>query len=123
MNAKQLAIGGVLTMDNETKEILQLILNGQEELKQNVNELKQDVSVLKQDVSVLKQDVSGLKQNMQNINLKLENVVEPKIQLIYENQIDTIEHNQKAKTQENRIENLENDVFALKYAFKSLKQG
>lgn len=116
MNAKQLAIGGVLTMDNETKEILQLILNGQEELKQNVNELKQDVSVLKQ-------DVSGLKQNMQNINLKLENVVEPKIQLIYENQIDTIEHNQKAKTQENRIENLENDVFALKYAFKSLKQG
>lgn len=89
-------------MDNETKEMLKLLLKGQEELRQGQEELRQNVN---------------------SINLKLENVIEPKIQLIYENQINIIDYNKKAEQQENRIENLENDVFALKYAFKALKQG
>lgn len=96
-------------MDIETKEILQLILKGQEELKL--------------EVSGLKQEVSGIKQDIQSINIKLENTIEPKLQLIYENQVNIINQNKELELQNIRIRNLETDVSALKYAFKALKQS
>lgn len=94
-------------MDNETKEMLQLILSEVTSIKQGQEELKQDVSSLKQDV--------------QKINFKLENDVEPKLQLVYENQVNIIENNKQLDGFKNNLENINTDVFALKIAVKQLQ--
>lgn len=96
-------------MDNETKKILQLILDKVSSLEEGQQKLAQDVNDLKQDVGA--------------INLKLENVIEPKLQLIYENQVKVIYNEKKLNIQDKRIEKLETDVSSLQYAFKLLTQG
>ncbi len=96
-------------MDNETKEVLQLIL-------EKVSSLDSKVSSLEKGQQKLIQDVNA-------INLNLENIIEPKLQLIYENQVNVIENEKVLKLQNKRIEKLETDVSALQYAFKALKQG
>jgi hypothetical protein len=54
----------VLVVLEKMENNIEIIAEGQIDLKNDVSVLKQDVSVLKQDVSVLKQDVSVLKQDV-----------------------------------------------------------
>lgn len=96
-------------MDNETKEMLQLILS--------------KVTSLENDMSTVKQDLSEVKQLATKTAVVQETEIANKIQLIYENQINIIEHNEILRKQDTRIENLEDDVFSLKNAFDSLKQA
>lgn len=58
-------------MDNETKEILNLLLNkvtaieaGQVKLEKDISGLKQDMTEVKQDISGLKSEVSEIKENV-----------------------------------------------------------
>ena len=48
-------------------ELLKLILQTQQETKQDIQEIKEDVSGLKEDVSGLKEDVAVLKQDMSDV--------------------------------------------------------
>lgn len=106
-------------MDIELKETLGLILNKISNLEQGQNELRQDFTELRGDVNELRKDVNELREGQNRINLKLENIIEPRLQLIYENQVNIIEQNKKFEEHEVRIEILETDVFALKNVCKA----
>ena len=154
----------VINMDNETKEILQLILSevsvlkqGQENISARLDSIEQlatktaitqekmgnkiaemDVKVdgMGNKIAEMGNKIAEMDSKMEEMGTRLdsieqlatktaivqENDVANKIQLIYENQISIIENNNKLTKHDNRIDNLENDVFALKYAFKALKQ-
>lgn len=87
-------------MDNETKEMLQLILNK---------------------VSSLEKEVSDVKQLATKTAIIQENEVAKKIQLIYENQVTIIDNNKQLDGIKNNLENVNVDVFALKMAVKQLQ--
>ena len=46
------------------REMLELIIKNQQEMKQDVDEIKKDVAGLKQDVNGIKQEVDGIKQDV-----------------------------------------------------------
>lgn len=102
----------MIIIDIELKETLGLILNKISNLEQGQNELRQDFTELRG-------DVNELREGQNRINLKLENIIEPRLQLIYENQVNIIEQNKKFEEHEVRIEILETDVFALKNVCKA----
>ena len=159
-------------MDNDTKEMFQLLINTQDKISKRLDEMGGRLDSIEQlatktaltqaemndrldsieqlatktaltqvemndrldemggrlDEMSNKQDEMGgrldsIEQLAKKTAVVQENDVADKIQLIYENQISIIDSNKKIANQDNRIENLENDVFALKYAFKALKQG
>ena len=64
-------MGGVC-VDNETKEILQLILKGQEELKQEISGVKKEVSSVKEEVASVKQEVASVKREVANVKQEVE---------------------------------------------------
>lgn len=116
----------MIIIDIELKETLGLILNkisnleqGQNELRQDFTEMRKDVNELREGQKQLRKDVNELREGQNRINLKLENIIEPRLQLIYENQVNIIEQNKKFEEHEVRIEILETDVFALKNVCKA----
>lgn len=106
-------------------------------VKQDLSEMRQDVSNVRQDLSQVQEETSNVKQGLSEmrqelsstralvakIALKQENEVLPKLQLLYENQSQIIDEHKAMTNLERKVEVLEDEVFALKTAFKELKKA
>ena len=65
--------------------------------------------------------LDSVQQELQRVAITQENEVLPKLQLVYENQIQVIDEHNAMSNLEKKVEVLEDDVFALKAALKELK--
>ncbi len=89
-------------MDIETKEILTLILDKLDNMDTKIDNLETKVDKL---------DV-----RLSNVEVKLENEIDPKLQLLYENQISIIDQNKRFNEIDEKIEVMQTDIFVLKNA-------
>ena len=55
-------------IDDEIMSMFAQLLQGQTEMKQDINDMKQDITGMKQDITGMKQDISGLKAGLQEVN-------------------------------------------------------
>ena len=67
--------------------------------------------------------MEALEDSLQHVSVVQENEVLPKLQLLYENQSQIIDEHKAMTNLERKVEVLEDEVFALKTAFKELKKA
>ncbi|MEG1427552.1 MAG: hypothetical protein RSC76_07675, partial [Oscillospiraceae bacterium] len=90
-------------------------------LKTDVAGLKTDVAGLKTDVSNLKSDMAEVKDELRRVATVQENTVLPRLQLLYENQVEIIAERRARDKLEHRIVVLEDDIFAVKEVIREQK--
>lgn len=80
-------------------------------LKQDVRDMKQDIQGLKQESRDMKQDIQNIKQDIRKINLRIENEINPNINLILENYVPASKRYEDAS---DKIEAMQADIDLLK---------
>ncbi|MBC5708074.1 hypothetical protein H8S75_08930 [Hungatella sp. L12] len=80
-------------------------------LKQDVRDMKQDIQELKQESRDMKQDIQNIKQDIRKINLRIENEINPNINLILENYVPA---SKRYEDTSDKIEAMQADIDLLK---------
>ena len=82
-----------------------------QELKQESRDMKQDIQELKQESRDMKQDIQNIKQDIRKINLRIENEINPNINLILENYVPA---SKRYEDTSDKIEAMQADIDLLK---------
>ena len=101
-------------------------MTDQEILRAMIETLKpiqQQLVDMQQELRQVSTTQDTMQQELRQVALAQENEVLPKLNLVYENQVQIIEEHKAMSNLEKKVEVLEDDVFALKAAFKELKRA
>lgn len=102
----------------ENQEILHLILNKLGNLEQGQVKLEQGLAEVKADVAKLNVKVDKLEVEVTQIKIKLENVIEPSVKTICENQMKIIDSNKQLERIENNVETNTSNISILNIVVK-----
>lgn len=103
-------------------EILELIYNDMQEMKQDMQGMKQDIKGLQQNVLEVNQRVSDIDNNVTDIKLTLENEIRVNIQRVAEGHLDLSRNMHEVMKPSNEIEMLAIKVRMLETDMREIKQ-
>lgn len=108
-------------LNNKVDEIEQNMNSGFSVVDQNIASVKEDLTDVSKVQQTLLGDMSDLKKQTGNIeerttrtDLQLENVIGPRLQLIYEQNSSFVEKFEKLDALEEKVDKMHDDVFAIK---------
>lgn len=93
-----------------------------QELSQMMMAVLEQLKITDSDIKSIKQDVSNIKEHTTKTDIKLEHDIEPKLQLLLENQGSVSDNSKRIAEVEQRQDELEDKVDCLGYAVKELQK-